>query len=600
MAKSTKPKKTQQKRTKKESKQRLKRKWLIIKIISLLVITLGLWVLWCALTLPDMNKAVERTRQPSTVIIAENGNDIHSFGSVYSEVVRADELPPYVTDAIISTEDRRFYQHFGFDIISFTRAMLVNLWHGSYVQGGSTITQQVAKNLFLTPNKTIKRKVQELLLAFWLEYKFTKEQILSLYLNRVYLGSGTYGIEAASQKYFQKSSRDINMLEAAIIAGMLKAPSRYNPIASEERARERAAVVLNNMVENDKITDEQRSNALKMRIGPEKDYKVQGGRHFADWVYNEVNDYIGEREEDIYVATTLDQDLQQKAEKILENSLKAAANRNVTQGAIVVLAKDGAIKALVGGVNYNKSQFNRAVQALRQPGSAFKPFVYLTALENGFEPDDEVNDTPINIQGWKPENDDKQYHGVVTLRQALAKSYNLATINLANAVGREKIIKLARKMGITTPIENTPSMALGTFEVKVLDMAVAYASIANGGYAVWPYGIQEIFTRDGFQLYMRTPDEPEQILDSGAVDRLTDMMSDVINFGTGKNARLPFFAAGKTGTTQDYRDAWFVGFTDKYIAAVWVGNDDNSPMKGVVGGGLPARIWKQLMQDTNS
>ena len=306
------------------------------------------------------------------------------------------------------------------------------------------------------------------------------------------------------------------------------------------------------------------------------------------------------REEDIYVATTLDQDLQQKAEKILENSLKAAANRNVTQGAIVVLAKDGAIKALVGGVNYNKSQFNRAIQALRQPGSAFKPFVYLTALENGFEPDDEVNDTPINIQGWKPENDDKQYHGVVTLRQALAKSYNLATINLANAVGRGKIIKLARKMGITTPIENTPSMALGTFEVKVLDMAVAYASIANGGYAVWPYGIQEIFTRDGFQLYMRTPDDPEQILDSGAVDRLTDMMSDVINFGTGKNARLPFFAAGKTGTSQDYRDAWFVGFTDKYIAAVWVGNDDNSPMKGVVGGGLPARIWKQLMQDTNS
>ena len=337
-----------------------------------------------------------------------------------------------------------------------------------------------------------------------------------------------------------------------------------------------------------------------MRIGPEKNYKVDGGRHFADWVYADVNDYIGEREDDIYVATTLDQDLQQAAEKILSDSLKSAEARNVTQGAIVVLDKQGAVKAMVGGINYNKSQFNRAVQAMRQPGSSFKPFVYLTALENGFTPDDEVNDTPINIRGWKPENYDKLYHGTVTLRQALANSYNLASINLANAVGRGKIIKLARRMGITTPIENTPSMALGTFEVKVLDMAVAYASIANGGYAVWPHAIEEIYTRDGFQLYMRTPDEPERILEEGAVDRLTDMMSDVINYGTGKSAKLPFFAAGKTGTTQDYRDAWFAGFTDKYVAVVWVGNDDNSPMKGITGSSLPARIWKQLMLASNN
>ena len=595
MAKKNTKKKSPKKTKKRESKQRSILMRLAIKVVLALVITFALWILWCIYTMPDIEKAVERTRQPSTMIIAENGNEIHSFGNVYSEVVYLDELPPYVADAVISTEDRRFYEHFGFDIISFTRAMLVNLWHRSYVQGGSTISQQVAKNLFLTANKTIKRKVQELLLAFWLESKFTKDQILTLYLNRVYLGAGTYGIEAASQKYFQKSSRDMNLLEAAIIAGMLKAPSRYNPIASEERARERAAVVLDNMVKAEVITEEQRQNALKMKLGPEKSYKVKGARHFADWVYQDVNDYIGERDNDIYVATTLDQDIQQKAEKILHDSLKAWAARDVTQGAIVVLDKQGAVKAMVGGVNYEKSQFNRAIQALRQPGSSFKPFVYLTALENGFYPDDVVNDSPINIRGWKPENYDKQYHGEVTLTEALKDSLNLATINLANAVGRDKIIKTARRMGISTPIENTPSMALGAFEVKVLDMAVAYASIANGGYEVWPYAIQEIYTRDGYQLYMREQDDPNQILDEDAVEELTQMLEEVLDSGTGKRAKLPFFAAGKTGTTQDYRDAWFVGFTDNYIAAVWVGNDDNSPMKGVTGGTLPAQIWKEVM-----
>lgn len=595
MVKKNTKKKSPKKTKKRESKQRSILMRLAIKVVLALVITFALWILWCIYTMPDIEKAVERTRQPSTMIIAENGNEIHSFGNVYSEVVYLDELPPYVADAVISTEDRRFYEHFGFDIISFTRAMLVNLWHRSYVQGGSTISQQVAKNLFLTANKTIKRKVQELLLAFWLESKFTKDQILTLYLNRVYLGAGTYGIEAASQKYFQKSSRDMNLLEAAIIAGMLKAPSRYNPIASEERARERAAVVLDNMVKAEVITEEQRQNALKMKLGPEKSYKVKGARHFADWVYQDVNDYIGERDNDIYVATTLDQDIQQKAEKILHDSLKAWAARDVTQGAIVVLDKQGAVKAMVGGVNYEKSQFNRAIQALRQPGSSFKPFVYLTALENGFYPNDVVNDSPINIRGWKPENYDKQYHGEVTLTEALKDSLNLATINLANAVGRDKIIKTARRMGISTPIENTPSMALGAFEVKVLDMAVAYASIANGGYEVWPYAIQEIYTRDGYQLYMREQDDPNQILDEDAVEELTQMLEEVLDSGTGKRAKLPFFAAGKTGTTQDYRDAWFVGFTDNYIAAVWVGNDDNSPMKGVTGGTLPAQIWKEVM-----
>lgn len=562
--------------------------------LSFLVITFAGWLLYCVLTLPDIDQAVARTRQPSTTITAENGNEVKTFGSVYSEVIRLNELPSYVPDAIISTEDRRFYAHFGFDIVAFTRAMLTNIFMGRYAQGGSTITQQVAKNLFLTSQKNIKRKTQELLLAFWLEHKFSKEQILTLYLNRVYLGAGTYGIEAASQKYFQKSSRDMNLLEAAIIAGMLKAPSRYNPIASAERAKARAKVVLQNMVNNDALTERQMKYALTLPVGEDKSYKVQGADYFADWVYREVNDYIGERGNDIYVYTTLDQKIQENAEKILREAVLAAKNRNVSEGAVVVLNKSGEVKAMVGGIDYRKSQFNRAVTALRQPGSAFKPFVYLTALQNGWKREDRIDDVPLSIGKWKPENYDKKYYGSVTLDEALMKSLNLATVNLSESLSRKDIIRTAKKMGISTPVENTPSLALGTFEVKVIDMAAAYSAIANGGYATWPHAIKEVYTRDGYQLYQREVDTENRILDAGAVKDLTKMLEKVISQGTGRRAKIPGFAAGKTGTTQDYRDAWFVGFTDEYVIAVWVGNDDNSPMKGVTGGTLPAEIWRKI------
>lgn len=594
MVKKTKTGRKTANRKKRESKQRLATRRIILIFLSFLVITFAGWLLYCVLTLPDIDQAVARTRQPSTTITAENGNEVKTFGSVYSEVIRLNELPSYVPDAIISTEDRRFYAHFGFDIVAFTRAMLTNIFMGRYAQGGSTITQQVAKNLFLTSQKNIKRKTQELLLAFWLEHKFSKEQILTLYLNRVYLGAGTYGIEAASQKYFQKSSRDMNLLEAAIIAGMLKAPSRYNPIASAERAKARAKVVLQNMVNNDVLTERQMKYALTLPVGEDKSYKVQGADYFADWVYREVNDYIGERDNDIYVYTTLDQKIQENAEKILREAVLAAKNRNVSEGAVVVLNKSGEVKAMVGGIDYRKSQFNRAVTALRQPGSAFKPFVYLTALQNGWKREDRIDDVPLSIGKWKPENYDKKYHGSVTLEEALMKSLNLATVNLSESLSRKDIIRTAKKMGISTPVENTPSLALGTFEVKVIDMAAAYSAIANGGYATWPHAIKEVYTRDGYQLYQREADTENRILDAGAVKDLTKMLEKVISQGTGRRAKIPGFAAGKTGTTQDYRDAWFVGFTDEYVIAVWVGNDDNSPMKGVTGGTLPAEIWRKI------
>lgn len=590
-----KPQKKKKKTKKRESKQAFKNRKLILKLFALLVITLLMWIGYCAITLPDLEEAVSRTRQPSTTIIAENGNEIQTFGTVYSEVIRSEELQQSTVDAIVSTEDRRFYTHFGFDIISFSRAMLTNLFAGRYAQGGSTITQQVAKNLFLTSQKNIKRKTQELLLAFWLEHKFSKEQILTLYLNRVYLGAGTYGIEAASQKYFQKSSRDLNLLESAVIAGMLKAPSRYNPAASKERAIARAKVVLKNMVNTQAISESDMKMALSMRLGPGKNYKVANANYFADWVYTEVNDYIGERDSDIYVSTTLDQNIQEAASIILQDVVKANKDKNVTQGAIVVLDLHGAVKAMVGGVNYEKSQFNRATQALRQPGSAFKPFVYLTALQQGWSPNDSIMDTPMTIGKWKPENADKKYYGEVTLKYALAKSLNLATINLSEQLPRRQIIQNARKMGITTPIENSPSLVLGTFEVKVIDMAAAYSVIANGGFSTWPHTIKEIYSKDGYQLYQRGIDEENRILDKDETRMLTNMLETVIREGTGKRAKVPFFAAGKTGTSQGNRDAWFVGFTDRYVAAVWLGNDDDSPMKGVSGANLPAQIWKSVM-----
>ena len=592
MAKAQKKKRKNKKR---ESKQRFANRQRLLKLFALLVITLLIWIGYCAVTLPNMEEAILRTRQPSTTIIAANGNEIKSFGTVYSEVIRSEELPQYVVDAITATEDRRFYSHFGFDIISFSRAMIANLFAGRYAQGGSTITQQVAKNLFLTNQKNIKRKTQELLLAFWLEHKFSKEQILTLYLNRVYLGSGTYGIEAASQKYFQKSSRDLNMLEAAVIAGMLKAPSRYNPIASQKRALDRAAVVLKNMADNGYISKAEKAAALKMKLGTEKSMKVENANYFADWVYNEVNDYIGERDNDIYVMTTLDQNLQEKAAQILSRTITANKAKNVTQGAIVVLDYQGAVKVMVGGINYNRSQFNRATQALRQPGSAFKPFVYLTALQKGYTREDKIADVPLTIGNWKPENADKKYYGEVSLEYALIKSLNLATINLAQQLKGSDIIRNAKKMGISTPIKNTPSLPLGTFEVKVIDMAASYAAIANGGYAVWPHSIEEIYTKDGFQLYQREPDNEILILDKNNVAELTKMLANVINYGTGRKAQIAGFGAGKTGTSQGNRDAWFVGFNNRYVAAVWLGNDDNSPMKGVSGANLPAEIWQKTM-----
>ena len=545
--------------------------------------------------MPDIAKAVAQTRQPSTTIMAENGNDIAKFGNVYADVIYPDKLPKNLTNAIIATEDRRFYKHFGFDVWGFGRAMVTNLFRGRYAQGASTITQQVAKNIFLTPNKNIKRKVQELLLAFWLENKLTKNQIMALYLNRVYFGSGNYGAEAAANWYFNKSAADLNLREAALLAGMLKAPNRYNPILNRQNALKRADVVLNNMRECDYINEKQFAAAKNLPISDGQQYRVSGGKHFAQYVYDEVNSYVGERSVDVNVMTTLDQKLQEAAEKILHSHIWGAKGKNVSEGAIVIMDYNGAIKAMVGGMDYNRSQFNRAVQSVRQSGSAFKPFVYLTALQYGFAPDSVVNDAPLKIGKWQPANYSKRYYGKVTLDYALTNSLNVATAALSRELYLKDIAANAHKMGISTKITLTPSMVLGTNGVRVIDMAAAYAVLANGGYAVWPHAINEISSKNGHQLYVRQADKQKQIIDGTIVRQMAEMLSHVINRGTGKKARLPYFAAGKTGTTQNYRDAWFVGWAGGYVAAVWVGNDNEKPMNKVGGGTIPAEIWHDVM-----
>ncbi len=597
-------KKNTNKKHKSTARKKQKRSWKfklfiwLLKLGVVLFLALAGYVAFCWFTMPDISAAVSKTRQPSTVVMAENGNDIAKFGQVYDKIIYPEKLPKNLINAIISIEDRRFYEHFGFDVIGFSRAMITNIFRKRYAQGASTITQQVAKNIFLTPNKTVRRKVQELLLSFWLEHKFSKNQIMALYLNRVYFGSGNYGANAAAGWYFNKNVYDLNVREAAILAGMLKAPNRYNPILHRQKSLERAQTVLMAMKKNGFLSERQYETASNLPISDGQKYRVSGGKHFAQYVYDEVNNFIGERSKDLVVSTTLNQKLQETAEKVLRKYVVENKKNNVSEGAVVIMDKSGAIKAMVGGVDYNLSQFNRAVQARRQSGSAFKPFVYLTALQYGFKPESTVKDEPITIGKWKPENYSKKYYGKVTLDYALSHSLNAATVALSKELKLKDIAENAKAAGISTKLNLSPSMVLGTNAVSVLDMASAYTTFANGGKSITPYAINEIATTDGHQLYLRPDFKQKQIFAAKNIADLTQMLEHVINRGTGQKAKLPIFAAGKTGTSQNFRDAWFAGWTDKYIAVVWVGNDNDKPMNKIGGSSVPAQIWHDIMETT--
>lgn len=561
------------------------------------IIVIGI-VGYYAAFLPPTSEWKVPQRPPNVKIVSTNGELIANRGDTGGEAVRLEQLPPYVPNAVIAIEDRRFRSHFGIDPLGLGRALVVNLTTGNLVQGGSTLTQQLAKNLFLEPDRTIKRKIQELVLSFWLEAKFSKDEIMEMYLNRVYYGSGAFGIDAAARRYFGKSARLLTIAEAATLAGVLKAPTRYSPTRNPDLAEARAQLVLAAMNQEGYITDNEAATALAAPATAVRRHITASENYAADYVMDVLPHYVGSFDTDIIVDTTIDLKVQRADEEALRTAI--AENRTklgVTQGAIVTLDTAGAIRALVGGADYGRSQFNRAVYAKRQPGSAFKPFVYLAALEAGLTPETVRQDQPIKFKNWAPKNYTQKYYGPVTLTQALAMSLNTVAARLAYEVGPKTVAKTAKRLGIESELKPNLSLALGTSEVTPLEIAGAYVPFSNGGYGVLPHIIRRIKTVDGKLLYSRKGDGPGRVVDRRYVRQMNQMMAETLMTGTGKKAQLADYrpAGGKTGTSQDFRDAWFIGYTSNLTTAVWLGNDDNSPTKKATGGTLPAEIWKQAM-----
>ncbi|GLR83969.1 transglycosylase domain-containing protein [Bradyrhizobium iriomotense] len=567
---------------------------------------LGLWgviavigvVIYVGAHLPPIQSLEIPKRPPTIQIVGVDGSVLAQRGEMAGANVALRDLPPYLPKAFIAIEDRRFYSHFGIDPVGILRAAVTNVLHRGVSQGGSTLTQQLAKNLFLTQERTMQRKLQEAELAIWLERKHSKNEILELYLNRVYFGSGAYGVEAAAQKYFGKSARNVTVAEAAMLAGLVKSPSRLAPNRNPEGAEQRAQVVLAAMADAKFITEAQ----AQASIGhPSYNVKPAGAgtvNYVADWIGEVLDDLVGQIDQSITVETTIDPKLQSVAEAAIIDELAAKSVKfNVSQGALVAMTPDGAVRALVGGRNYSDSQYNRAVTARRQPGSSFKPFVYLTALEQGLTPDTIRQDAPIEVKGWKPENYTHEYFGAVTLTQALAMSLNTVAIRLGLEVGPKNVVRTAHRLGISSKLEPNASIALGTSEVSVVELVGAYAPFANGGIAVSPHVVTRIKTLEGKLLYMRQPDERNQVIEPRYVAMMNTMMRETLISGTAKKAEIPgWMAAGKTGTSQDYRDAWFIGYTANLVTAVWLGNDDNSPTKKATGGGLPVEVWSRFMR----
>lgn len=573
-------------------------KFIVLGSIWVMVLGGGV-VAYYGYGLPDkVSFDVASERKPSIRVISIDGATLATYGNRYGTPVEVRNLPDYVGQAFVSIEDRRFYDHFGVDIVGILRATWANLSSGRLAEGGSTITQQLAKNLFLSPEKSFGRKIEEVLLAIWLEFKFDKQQILSLYLNRIYFGSGLYGIDAASRYYFGTDPRRLNLYDAAVLAGLPKAPSRYNPMVDPVKSAERANIVLDAMASTGALTNTRAERAKQTRVRTARKADAGPGvRYFSDWVLDRVRDYVGYVDQDLLVHTTLDSRLQEIAEFNLERALESngARAKNVTQGALLAMTPDGAVRAMVGGRDYFESQYNRVTQARRQPGSVFKLFVYLAGLDKSLGSNDWMRDVPITINGWEPRNFDRQHHGTMSIRDAVATSNNSIAVQMAMEVGLDKVIQKARDMGVSSPLTAEPSLALGTSEVSMLELTGAYAIVANGGFAVFPHAVSKIVGKGGEVLYQRSDEFPGRLMNPLHAGEMNNMLSAVIAKGTGRNAIIDRPAAGKTGTTSDYRDAWFIGYTSDLVAGVWVGNDNGSPMDEVTGGGLPATLWHDFM-----
>ena len=550
---------------------------------------------WYAKNLPEIQGFDLAHKKPSIVFLTKDHREIAAHGHLYGETVTLDHVPKALIQALIATEDRRFFEHNGIDIQGLFRAFVKNITTGHVVQGGSTLTQQLVKNLFLSHERSLKRKVQEVILALWIEKHFSKEQILNIYINRVYLGGGTFGVDAAAQLYFGKLVAYLTLEECAVIAGLLKAPSRY--ANHHDQLKARAHVVLDNMVQTNFITPKQMNEAKKkvnqMTFNTKQ---MPSYRYFTDWVSGELENLV-DTSQDLIVVTTLDSHLQTIATKAVHDFIQAHGKASsVEQAAFTALSKDGAVRAMVGGAHYFTMQYNLAATAQRQIGSAFKPVVFLAALEKGMRFSDTIDDRPYKKGSWEVNNFGWQERGEVSFHDALVYSINTATVRLAEKIGISAILEMAQKLGFAKP-DRDLTIALGTLETSLLTLVNAFAIIANQGTMVRPYGILEIRTSEGKVLYQRPSLEAKQVIDSSLIQRLIAVLENVVKVGTGKSAQIPNHAvAGKTGTSQKFRDAWFVGFTDNIVAGVWMGNPSDAPMNHVVGGTLPTRLWKTIIE----
>ncbi|MCP5322488.1 MAG: PBP1A family penicillin-binding protein [Candidatus Paracaedibacteraceae bacterium] len=595
----------------KKTKSSLKKIWLnrLFKLSILVLITLSIIIAWYSYDLPHIRTLEEAERKPSITMVTKDGELLTTYGDLYGTTITLEKVPSYVPKSVLAIEDHRFYRHLGIDIVAFTRAIYNNLIRGRVVQGGSSITQQLAKNFLLAKKKfhytdrSLRRKVQELLVSLWLEYHFTKDQILSIYLNRIDFGAGIYGFDAAAQRYFFKPLHEVSIFEAAILAGMLKAPTRYNPLRHPEAAIQRGAVVINKMIEYNFIS--KTAGETEIKIGRDRllNRKLDIGsyRYFTDWVMDTLPSYLGYIDRDLTVVTTLNTRAQNAAKRTIQTQVNQYGDtKGFKEMALISMNTDGEVIAMVGGKDYSRSQFNRTTQALRQPGSAFKPFVYIAAFEKGFTPSDTMNDEPKSYGKWKPKNIYNQYRGNLTLEEALAYSSNTITVKLLHETGVASLIKLARRLGIHTKLARNLTLALGSGEVTLFDLTAAYGVIANKGYEIYPHGVVEIRDKNTHELLYKSATPPKRkILDESVVKDIDHLLTSAVQYGTSRRSKLKnnIPSAGKSGTSQNYRDGWFIGYAKRTkgpITGIWLGNDDNSPTKGVTGGTLPAETWKMF------
>jgi penicillin-binding protein 1A len=583
-------------------KKGMRRSWWIKRLLLLAIVGIvGVagFITWCAYTLPPIESIYGKPKRPSIVFLAADNQELATYGDIYGETVTIQDVPKNLINAILATEDRHFFEHSGIQWTGMIRAMLVNIRHGRVAQGGSTITQQLVKNLFLTPKKSITRKVQEMLLSFWLERNFNKEQILNLYLNKVYMGGGTYGVDAAAQRYFGKLSAYLALPEAAVIAGLLQAPSAHG--SSKERMKERARTVLDRMLGANFITAKQHKDAISRlkNLVFSQTSGDQSTRYFTDWLMTQLPNLV-DVSEDILVRTTLDLDAQKTASSTLRNFLETTPKeKNVSEAACVVTDRNGAIKVLLGGKNYQEKQYNHATQAWRQPGSSFKVAIFLAALREGFSSSTIVSDLPYHNRGWSPGNFHWTSKGDITFHEALVHSVNTSAIRVAEMAGMKAIIRTARDLGFDGILPDNLTIALGTGQVTLVQLVRMMGIVSNQGQFFAPYGIVDIRTTDGNILYQRqqSTEPPAQLIDPDVIADLDGMLRGVVLEGTGKAANIPDYrVAGKTGTTQDYRDAWFIGYTPDLVAGVWMGNSNNQPMNKVPGSTLPAVLWRKIIE----